>query len=126
MLHSRDALFPETNRDPVHGLNFLTLPLNVRLDDGRQTRWQGRLKDSTTLFLSTPQPRVIVRGRPPSTMDRRLIQQRSRRAARKVLNVLQNSDVIEITMPLEQAPDLVFRFSLEGAPEAIAQACARR
>jgi len=59
-------------------------------------------------------------------MDRRLIQQRSRRAARKVLNVLQNSDVIEITMPLEQAPDLVFRFSLEGAPEAIAQACARR
>lgn len=64
VLHSRDALFPETNRDPVHGLNFLTLPLNVRLDDGRQTRWQGRLKDSTTLFLSTPQPRVIVRGNP--------------------------------------------------------------
>ncbi|MXY62001.1 MAG: hypothetical protein F4Y87_00850 [Synechococcus sp. SB0665_bin_28] len=48
---------------------------------------------------------------------------RLKQYAVRVRNALRESDVIEITMPWRQSPGLVFRWSLEGAPEAIAQAC---
>lgn len=80
----------------------------MRLDDGRQVIWEGRVEDSTTMSL-----------RHKGYISSRL-------AARRVLNALRESDVIEIKMPLMESPDLVFRWSLAGAPEAIAQACSDR
>jgi len=52
---------------------------------------------------------------------------RLKQYAVRVRNALrESSDVIEITVPWRQSPGLVFRWSLEGAPEAIAQACPGR
>ena len=83
-------------------------PLKVRLDDGRQVIWEGNVKDSTTMSL-----------RHKGYIS-------PKRAVRRVLNALRESDVIEITIPLMESPDLVFRWSSEGASEAIAQACPSR
>lgn len=93
--------------DP-HRASSYYAPLKVRLDDGRQVIWEGRVEDSTTMSLR-------YKGYISS-----------KKAARRVLNALRESDVLEIKIPLMESPDLVFRWSLEGAPEAIAQACPGR
>jgi len=84
------------------------VPFKVRLDDKRQVIWEGfYVEDSIPITMSLHHKGYIS----------------SKKAARRVLNALRESDMIEITVPFKESPDLVFRWSLEGAPEAIAQAC---
>jgi len=82
----------------------------------------GRSLPVTAMLLVAPVMRNMVTTFPTGGDDLRL----KRRSDRKVLKALRNSDVIEITVPLKFSPDPVFSWSLEGASEAIAQACPGR
>jgi len=94
----------------LRGLSW-HVPFKVRLDDKRQVIWEGfYVEDRIPITMSLYHKGYIS----------------SKKAARRVLNALRESDMIEITVPFKESPDLVFRWSLEGAPEAIAQACPGR
>ncbi|MCY3537580.1 MAG: hypothetical protein F4099_06575 [Synechococcus sp. SB0673_bin_10] len=103
---------------PGHKAHDL-VSLNVRLDDGRARAWAGYVIGGASLFLFEERSmQKVFEEISDVGLTRRLKQY-----AVRVRNALRESDVIEITVPWRQSPGLVFRWSLEGAPEAIAQAC---